>query len=167
MTSDCASHEWLQGISLELMVPLDLGAVIRLERECFPSTWSPDSYLRELRNPNSYYIVARRDGEIVGFAGMWVIADESHVSTLAVSSRCRRRGLGELIMRHLIDIARARFAAKMTLEVREQNEAAQTLYRKLGFEIQGLLPHYYGDTGENAFVMKKELTPTDPDSDLD
>ncbi len=51
----------------------------------------------------------------------------------------------------------------MTLEVREQNLAAQALYRKLGFDVQGLLPRYYGDTDENAFVMKKDLTPDDPE----
>ena len=157
MTLDCADPDWLASVTLEPMVPLDLAAVLRLERVCFPSSWTADSYLRELRNITSYYIVARYQGDVIGYAGMWVIAEESHVSTLAVDPAYRRRGLGEAIMRHLMDIARARQATKMTLEVREANTGAQALYRKLGFEIQGLLPHYYGDTGENAYVMKKEL----------
>jgi ribosomal-protein-alanine N-acetyltransferase len=140
------------------MTPNDLGPVLRIEHLSFPSAWTPDSYLRELRNPNSYYVAARYQGEVVGFAGMWVIEDEAHVSTIAVDPGHRRGGLGEALMRHLIAVARQRRATHMTLEVREHNLIAQSLYRKLGFDAQGLLPRYYGDTGENAFVMKLDLT---------
>lgn len=157
MTSDCAKPDPLADITLELMSPYDLAAVLRLERVCFPSAWTPESYLRELRNPNAYYIVARRDGEVIGYAGMWVIMDEAHVSTLAVHPDLRRRGLGEAMMRHLMEVAVTRQASRMTLEVREHNEIALALYRKLGFESRGLLPHYYGDTGENAYLMSKDL----------
>ncbi len=157
MISDCADQNWSAGVTLERMQPRDLAAVLRLERLSFPSAWTPESYLRELRNLNSYYIVARVEDEIVGYAGMWVIVDEAHVSTIAVAPEHRHRGLGERMMRHLLEVARTRHAAKVTLEVREHNDVAQALYRKLGFEVQGLIPHYYGDTGENAFVMKKEL----------
>jgi ribosomal-protein-alanine N-acetyltransferase len=89
---------------------------------------------------------------------MWVIADEAHVSTLAVRPDLRRRGLGEAMMRHLMEVAVTRQATRMTLEVREHNEIALALYRKLGFASRGLLPHYYGDTGENAYVMSRELS---------
>ncbi len=140
------------------MSPYDLAAVLRIERISFPSAWSAESYLRELRNPSSYYIVARWRGEIVGYAGMWVIQDESHVSTIAVHPAYRGRGLGETMLRHLMGVAREREATRMTLEVREENETAQNLYIKLGFRVEGLIPGYYGDTGENAFVMARDLT---------
>ncbi len=136
----------------------DVPTVLRIERASFPSAWSAESYARELRNPTSYYIVCRWRGDIVGYAGMWVIEDESHVSTIAVHPGYRGRGLGEAMMLHLISIARTRGATRMTLEVREQNEIAQNLYVKLGFKVEGLIPGYYGDTGENAFVMAKDLT---------
>ncbi len=157
MTSGCDERNWLASVTLDLMSPFDLAAVLRLERVCFPSAWTPESYLRELRNLNSYYVVARHEGEVVGYAGMWVIEDEAHVSTLAVRADVRRRGLGEAMMHHLMHVARTRRAVRMTLEVREQNEVALSLYRKLGFTSRGLIPHYYGDTGENAYVMHREL----------
>jgi ribosomal-protein-alanine N-acetyltransferase len=157
LTSGCDERNWLPSVTLDLMSPFDLAAVLGLERVCFPSAWTPESYLRELRNPNSYYVVARCQGEVVGYAGMWVIEDEAHVSTLAVRPDVRRRGLGEAMMRHLLHVARTRGAMRMTLEVREQNEVALALYRKLGFTSRGLIPHYYGDTGENAHVMHREL----------
>ena len=157
MTSGCGERSWLDSVTLEPMDPYDLAAVLRLERVSFPSAWTPESYLRELRNENAYYVVARGEGEVIGYAGMWVIAEEAHISTLAVRPDFRRRGLGKTMLRHLMQIARARQATHMTLEVREQNEIALALYRKLGFEPRALLPHYYGDTGENAYVMAREL----------
>jgi ribosomal-protein-alanine N-acetyltransferase len=161
LTSGCDERHWLASVTLELMSPFDLAAVLRIERVCFPSAWTPESYLRELRNLNSYYVVARREGEVIGYAGMWVIADEAHVSTLAVRPDVRRRGLGEAMMRHLMHVGRTRHAVCMTLEVREQNGVALALYRKLGFASRGLIPHYYGDTGENAYVMHRLLIEED------
>ena len=159
MTSDFdrGRKSWLREVIFERMSPYDVAAVLRIEHVSFPSAWSAESYLRELRNPTSYYMVARWRGEIVGYAGMWVIHDESHVSTIAVHPEARRGGLGEAMMRHLIGVARARGATNMTLEVREANQVAQSLYAKLGFIVQGMIPRYYGDTGENALVMAKDL----------
>lgn len=164
MTSDCGERSWLDTVILEPMRPSDLAAVLRIERASFPSAWTPESYLRELRNLTAYYLVARREGELLGYAGMWVTAAEAHVSTLAVRPDLRRRGLGERMMRRLMEIARAREATYMTLEVRQQNDIALALYRKLGFKIGGLLPQYYGDTGENAYTMSRELADDEPRS---
>lgn len=157
MTSGCDEPSWMASVTFDPMSPFDLAAVLRIERASFPSAWTPESYLRELRNPNACYLVARCQGEVIGYAGMWVIAEEAHVSTLAVRPDLRHRGLGQAIMCHLLEVARTRQARRMTLEVREQNEVALALYRKLGFETRGLLPHYYGDTGENAYLMYKDL----------
>jgi ribosomal-protein-alanine N-acetyltransferase len=153
---DSGKRSWLVNVAFDPMSPYDLASVLRIERASFPSAWSIDSYLRELRNPTSYYLVARLKGEVIGYAGMWVVEDEAHVSTIAVRTEFRRRGLAEEIMNHLIGVAEQRGATRITLEVREGNDAAQALYQKLGFRSQGLIPHYYGDTGENAFVMLRE-----------
>jgi ribosomal-protein-alanine N-acetyltransferase len=154
---DSGGQGWLHEVTLERMSPYDIAAVLRIEHISFPSAWSAESYLRELRNPTSYYLVARWRGDIVGYAGMWVIPEEAHVSTIAVHPEVRRGGLGEAMMRHLIGVARARGATRMTLEVREANEAAQSLYAKLGFTVQETIPRYYGDTGENALLMLLDL----------
>jgi ribosomal-protein-alanine N-acetyltransferase len=131
----------------------DVDAVREIDRLSFPSSWSAESYLRDLRNCSSYYVVARLNGEIIGYAGMWLIADEAHISTLAVHPNRRRCGLGKCLLSQLIDAAHERGATEITLEVREANIAARALYERSGFKSTGFIPRYYGDTGENAVVM--------------
>ncbi len=158
MTSDSVSEKsWLNETTIQPMAEADLDEVLAVERNSFPSAWSRGSYERELRNDNSFYFVAQHSGKLVGYAGMWVIFEEAHVTTIAVKSECRRRGLGKRLLSLLIDFARARNAARLTLEVREGNEAAVALYEQFGFERKGLLPNYYGDTGEDGIVMWKTL----------
>jgi len=159
LTSGSDKTIWLGDIAVAPMAPADLDEVIVIERHSFPSAWSRDSYERELRNHNSYYFVARREGRLVGYIGMWVVVDEAHITTLAVHPGCRRRGLGSHLLRLLMEHARQRGAARVTLEVREQNLAAISMYRALGFQQTGVLRGYYGDTGENGLVMWKVLRP--------
>ena len=90
---------------------------------------------------------------------MWVAVDEAHITTLAVHPGCRRRGLGSHLLRLLITHARQRGAARVTLEVRERNLAAISMYRTFGFQETGVLRGYYGDTGENGLVLWKVLRP--------
>jgi ribosomal-protein-alanine N-acetyltransferase len=158
LTSDSADQAWLAATSIEPMRPEHLDAVLAIERLSFPSAWSRESYLRELRNPNSYYFVARLEGNVIGHAGMWTLGDEAHISTLAVHPDRRRHGLARRLLSHLMAFARERRLARITLEVRAANRAAQALYREFGFEEKGLLPRYYGDTGENGIVMCKLLS---------
>lgn len=161
MTSGCDDTSWLDALRLDPMQPEDLDSVLAVERLSFPSVWSRESYLRELRNRNSYYIVARLAGEIIGHAGMWVALDEAHISTLAVHPARRRRKLGRFLLSHLIQVAEQKGVARIALEVREGNLAAHGLYQQFGFQSRGRLPHYYGDTGENALVMCKTLATGD------
>jgi len=157
LTSACGDTSWIESVTLEQMRPEDLAAVLDIERSSFPSAWSAESYLRELRNPHSYYFTARLGSELVGYAGMWIVAEEAHISTIAVHPQRRRRGVGERLMSHLMSVAKERQATRMTLEVREGNLAAQALYLKLGFRSAALVPRYYGDTGESALVMYRSL----------
>jgi ribosomal-protein-alanine N-acetyltransferase len=90
---------------------------------------------------------------IVGFAGMWLLYDEAHVTTIAVAPEHRGRGLGELLLIALFEEAINRGAEWLTLEVRVTNTPAQTLYEKYGFTRQGLRRRYYSDNGEDAYIM--------------
>ena len=159
MTSGCDDSTWLEAVSIEPMKPTDLDEVLAIERASFTSAWSRQSYLRELRSRNSHYLVARLAGGIIGYAGMWTISDEAHISTIAVHADHRRRGLGSRLLSHLMEIARRQPVAKVTLEVREANHIARNLYRKFGFQETGILPRYYGDTGETGVAMSKTLAP--------
>jgi ribosomal-protein-alanine N-acetyltransferase len=140
------------------MAPADLDEVMVIERDSFPSAWSRASYERELRNSNSYYFTAKHQGAVVGYIGMWIIADDAHITTLAVHPRRRRTGLASRLLQHLIDFARSRGVGRLTLEVREGNSPAQALYHKFGFEDRGRLRRYYGDTGEDGLIMWKWLS---------
>jgi ribosomal-protein-alanine N-acetyltransferase len=90
---------------------------------------------------------------IAGFAGMWTVFDEAHITTIGVDPLYRGRGFGELLLLALIDEAVRRGATWLTLEVRVSNAIAQDLYRKYGFAVQGTRRHYYSDNGEDAYVM--------------
>ena len=90
---------------------------------------------------------------IVGFAGLWLMVDEAHITTIAMHPDYRRHGLGELMLASLIDISYDIGAKWVTLEVRVSNYAAQNLYRKYGFREAGLRHRYYSDNQEDALIM--------------
>jgi ribosomal-protein-alanine N-acetyltransferase len=92
-------------------------------------------------------------GRILGYAGMWLMVDEAHITTIAVRTAWRRRGFGELLLVSLVDAARDMGISRMTLEVRVSNESAQNLYDKYGFERRGTRPRYYSDNNEDAYIM--------------
>ncbi len=96
----------------------------------------------------------RSDGQhIIGFAGIWVLADEAHITNIAVRKRYQRQGLGELLLIAISDLARQMKASVITLEVRISNTPAQDLYRKYGFTEVGTRRAYYTDNREDALIM--------------
>src|SRR5574341_1864248 len=97
--------------------------------------------------------IEERPELVVGFLGVWMMADEAHIVTVAVRESHRRRGIGELLVIQAIDMAREEGQALITLECRVSNEAALGLYDKYGFEQVGLRPRYYSDNQEDAYVL--------------
>lgn len=93
---------------------------------------------------------------IVGFAGLWLMVDEAHITTIATHPQYRQRGLGELLLSSLIDIAYDIGARQVTLEARVSNSVAQNLYRKYGFHEAGIRRRYYSDNDEDAVIMWTE-----------
>lgn len=96
---------------------------------------------------------AARPGRIVGYAGMWLVIDESHITTIAVREEARGKGYGELLLESLIEAAGEMGADRVTLEVRVSNEIAQNLYTKYGFRREGVRARYYSDNNEDAYIM--------------
>jgi [ribosomal protein S18]-alanine N-acetyltransferase len=136
------------------MTASDINEVLRIERASFSTTWPSDAFYNELTtNKLAHYYVGRIDGKIVAYGGIWVIFEDSHVTTIAVDPAYRRKKYGEVMLLKLIDEAIARGAAWMTLEVRESNVSAQQLYRKYGFTTVTTRKGYYSDNSENALVM--------------
>ncbi len=132
----------------------DIPAVLQIEALSFVSTWPPNAFVNELRdNKLAHYFIGRLDGRIVAYGGIWVILEDSHVTTIAVHPDVRGQRLGEEMLVHLLDQAIERDASWVTLEVRESNDVAQKLYRKYGFTIVSTRRGYYSDNNESALVM--------------
>lgn len=129
---------------------LRLRAGAQAERPTTPEARGRLALLPLLRRPES---PSPAMDPIVGFAGMWILYDESHVTTIGVAPEHRGRGLGELLLVHLYDEGLRRRAEWLTLEVRVSNAPAQALYEKYGFTRQGVRRHYYSDNGEDAYIM--------------
>ena len=135
----------------------DIDEICGVEAASFNVPWSRQAFLGELTdNTWAKYIVGELAGKIIGYAGMWLIFDEAHVTNIAIHPDYRGRKYGERMVRHLMQLARDYGAARMTLEVRASNVIAQSLYRKLGFEVRGRRRGYYSEENEDALIMWKD-----------
>ena len=143
----------------------DVDAVAAIEKETFARPWSRDSFRQEVtRNAVARYLVAEEEGQILGYAGAWIILDESHITNIAVREDAQGRGLGKKLTSELLQILSNLGASYTTLEVRVSNTRAQNLYKGLGFVAVGKRKRYYEDNGEDAFLMVCEHLPdADPD----
>ena len=131
------------GVVIRTMSPADIPAVAALEREAFASEGIVTPFARELANKLAAYLVAEGEGAVLGYAGLWFIVDEAHLTSIAVRAAERRRGIGRRLLLASLRLALKREATMMTLEVRASNEAAQGLYQRFGFRKVGLRKAYY------------------------
>ena len=139
------------------MEPADLDGVMSVEQEAFTAPWSRSAFEEELaQNRLARYIVATTEDQIVGYAGTWLVINEAHITNVAVDSRFRGRGIGRLLMEHLMELCRCEGMDSMTLEVRISNQVARNLYHKLGFVEKGIRKNYYSETKEDALVLWRE-----------
>ncbi len=141
-------------VSIERMRFTHLRQVSEIERRSFSNVWPFGAFFSELFNRRAYYIVAAVGDKVVGFAGMWVVNEEAHITTIAVDPDWRGRKIGERLFLHLLKEARKRGAEYAILEVRVSNIIAQNLYHKYNFKIVHTRREYYSDNKEDAFVMR-------------
>lgn len=140
-------------VSVEPMRRSDVPTVSAIERRCYATPWHENAYYTELANRSACYFVARYEGKVIGYSGMWVIMDEAHITTIAVDPDHQGKKVGERLLFAMVEEAILRCASRATLEVREHNYVAQNLYRKYGFREAALRKNYYTDNQENAIVM--------------
>ncbi len=131
----------------------DVHTVMQLDRQCFSAPWSENAYRTELNNPCAEYYVAWSAGRLVGYAGIWLILDEVHITTIGVAADMRGMRVGERLLIRLLDASREREARRVTLEVRKSNSVAINLYKKYGFREAAIRKGYYSDNGEDALIM--------------
>lgn len=131
----------------------DVASVRRIEGSSFATTWPDEAFLNELKtNRSAHYLVARQGDEVLGYAGVWLVLDEAHITSIAVDPARRGGGLGKRLLYHLLRSCQALGARWATLEVRVDNEVALKMYRRFGFARIGLRKGYY-ESGHDAVIM--------------
>lgn len=135
----------------------DIEPSLALERELFDDAWSAETFWAELAGvPDTrYYVVAESGGELVGYAGLFVTRDQADVQTVAVRADHQGTGVGSLLLRDLLTEADERGCRDILLEVRVDNEAAQRLYEKYGFERISVRRGYYHPGAVDGLVLRR------------
>lgn len=145
-------------IKIRRMTWLDVEEVTAVEEASFAIPWTKEAFMNEmLRNEQAIYFVAVHDRRVIGFAGVWKIVDEGHITNIAVLPEYRGQGVGNQLLHALVTYARAQSLAALTLEVRVSNVGAQKLYEQFGFECAGRRKRYYQDNNEDALIYWAKL----------
>ena len=142
------------------MAAADLPEVMAIEQASFPNPWHEVTFRGEIQNEGiSFPLVAveRMKKTVVGYVIYWRIQDEIQINNIAVRPDFRGLGIGEAIMRDVLDRERAAGAVLASLEVRVSNAPARSLYEKLGFEAIGLRKDYYSNPTEDALILGLNL----------
>ena len=154
--STAFAKELKHGSSVFLVAELDESK--REASRFLPNRWAPYK-TKDCGNPNNNVYRNKYTGWvsgqrfIIGILGLWNMANEGHIVTLAVRRYYRRLGVGETILYHCLKVCLEKSLLNVTLEVRSSNKEAQFLYRKYGFNPVGVRKGYYTDNGEDAMIM--------------
>ena len=131
-----------------------LRRVLQIEAQVYPRPWSASLFLSELAQRNTrIYIVARIEGEVIGYSGMMFTGREAHITNIAVDPAHHGRKVGTRLLLNQVTEAIARGAQVLSLEVRVSNNVAQAMYEKFGFAAVSVRKGYYIETNEDALVM--------------
>lgn len=137
----------------------DIEIVHQIDVESFSLPWPKNSFAHELNNKDIsrlWVVEAQHEKEnpqVVGMLGGWLIVDEFHIGTIAVKKEFRRQHIGEAFLIHAIGQVFQEGVKSIFLEVRESNLAAQSMYEKMGFQVEGRRARYYSDNHEDAIIM--------------
>ncbi len=145
-------------VHIRRMEKSDVDEVIKLETLSYGEHhWSKESFYNELANNLAhYYCAVTEEKKLIGYAGCWHIFEEAHITTLSVHPEHRKQGVAQLLLFQIIDDCYKNKIKYITLEVRESNIAAISLYEKNGFKSIGTRKGYYQDNNENALIMFTE-----------
>lgn len=142
-------------MQIRRMTERDVSQAAALEAANFTTPWSEKSFYEQLEKSNALYMVAEREGHIIGVCGLVESYGEAEIYNVSVDSNYRRRGVGTLLMRELLAEGSRKGISAYTLEVRAGNEGAIYLYEKLGFMKEGLRRGFYDRPREDAVIMWK------------
>ena len=135
------------------MQPEDLEQVAAIEKKCFSEPWSREGFASSLQSPDTLYLTAFFDGQVVGYCGLLRSFEEADITNVAVGEDWRNQGIAGMLLKELMEQGRQQGIERFTLEVRVSNQAAIHLYEKLGFESVGIRKRFYSKPVEDAMIM--------------
>lgn len=142
-------------MTIESMTVDDISQVAEIERQIFSIPWSEKAFRNSMESDNTIYIVAKENDNVAGYAGMYLSFEEGNITNVAVNPLSRRKGIGEKIVRDILNRAYEKGVRDVFLEVRETNNVAIALYEKIGFKEEGIRKNFYDKPRENALIMWK------------
>jgi ribosomal-protein-alanine N-acetyltransferase len=154
-TADRGEFGGRADLLIEPMRRRDISQILTIENVSYPKPWTVGVFESEIelsRRGDRYYVVARRDGRLVGYAGLMFVVGDAHVTNIACAARHHRTGVATRLLAELAWVAIDRECQALTLEVRSSNTGAQSLYRNFGFAPVGVRQKYYENV-EDAIVM--------------
>lgn len=146
--------EWVnpETVCITAMAKRHIEAIAAIERACFADPWSEAGLEEELHNPCARFTVAEHLGNVRGYLGAHIVADEMTIANIAVSPAYRRQNVARALLHDACVTAQERHLSRITLEVRVSNEAAIALYENMGFVKDGIRPHFYAHPTEDAAI---------------
>lgn len=145
-------------VSIRPMVRSDLAEIVVLERQLFSDPWPMSVFIESLTQSDWHMIVAEADSAIVGYACFVVIADEGHLTNIAVARRMQRKSVAKQLLDHILEQMTRQDCRYIVLEVRPSNTGAIAFYERHGFLTLYRRPNYYHSPVEDALVLIKYLT---------
>ena len=142
-------------MKIQRLTEQHLDGVLKIENDCFSHPWTRESLENELNNPTSVFYAATDDDEVIGYIGMSTVIDEAYIFNVAVTESRRKKGIGSALIREIVTYCKKNGFYFVTLEVRESNQKAISLYSHFGFIKVGERKNYYRDPEENAVLMTK------------
>ena len=134
--------------------PEHLDDILLMEQQCFSVPWTRDQLAAQMSDSMYIFLAAEADsGRAVGYVGLMYVLDEGYISNVAVSPSRRREGIADMLLTELYARAKAKKLSFLTLEVRESNAPAQSLYKKHGYTEVGMRKGYYSLPKEDAVLM--------------
>ena len=133
----------------------DISQVAEIERQIFSIPSSERAFRNSMESDNTIYIVAKENNNVAGYAGMYLSFEEGNITNVAVNPLSRRKGIGEKIVRDILNRAYEKGVRDIFLVVRETNSVAIALYEKIGFKEEGIRKNFYDKPRENALIMWK------------
>lgn len=140
-------------IIIRTLEKTDAPKLAGMETEIFSIPWSEQEFAKLPERDYCCYLVAERDGELIGCVGMTMLCGEGDIDKVMVVPSERKQGIAYKLLCELLRMGNEKGLEAYTLEVRAGNTPAIKLYEKLGFVNEGIRPKYYEKPVEDAVIM--------------